>query len=656
MEHPTEIQEEIDVQILYRPLAGTVLPGVPTMDPHSEEYIFWKEQIRRCLKGWVAPDGRYINGIQYFGNNLVRMDYFDEETGRACKGEPLLYRDNDNEITDIAWANLPKKWLNGEFSNANDHIEIKARRKGFTFWDIVIELYIFLFYSDYPVGSAYPASKEKNIAEERELFRSAWLRLPPLFHRWRGMELKIISDNLNTPMAIFEVGYEQGKGKKGVSHNYWHQASISSEPKKAGVFKGQTYRRLSAVEAGEWEPETLKSFIALNQDSLSFGSFKIGSFNIGGTSTNITSDWTDYQEIYYDADTYPYSRHMTPAYMVAQGFFNRKTGKSDKAGALAHYMKRREIASKNQDKLRREMAENPIKEDDFFMSSSNTTYDVASINQQIEFCKFTMSQKLWVRGKIVAEYDLSGNEIGLDFVEHPDGEWVVNREYGMPNFEYENLYIGAIDDKFKSQDRKTFDKNKSSRSCMLIYIRPHNFNFPSDRPCAYFLSPSFDLDETFVEFEKGMRFWGIEKTSYELSSEGFVKFLRDQKKLHYLLYYEDLPGFNLTGKGKARHEVTMLGNKHFKEGRYKNIDNIEILESYKKWNDKKNTDIGSCLHLIFKHLKETEYTTVRKKNQTGQDGKPLGPTTRFIVLGEREQNSSRRVTLGRPMPAHVQRR
>lgn len=645
--------DDIDVQVLYRPLAGAVLPGLPTLDPTSEEYLFWKEQVRRCLKGWVAPDGKFINGIQYFGCNLVRMDYFDEELLRKIEKEPLLYRDNDNEITDIAWANLPRRLPNGQFKKAGDHIEIKARRKGFTFWDIVIHMYFFVFYPDYPIGSGYPSSKTKNIAEEREMFTNIWENLPELFKRWKGNELKVLTNNLNQAMATFEVGYSRNKTDK--VHNYWHQATVS-DPLKAGVFKGASYRRMSAVEAGEWPEDTLKNFIAFNYDSTAFGGFKIGSFNIGGTSTNITADWTDYQEIYYDVDSYDFSRHMTPAYMVAQGFFNRKTGKSDKEGALAHYQERRNKLVKNPDRLKKEMAENPIEESDFFMSTSNTTYDTNLINEHLQWCKLNMTDALWVRGKINPTYDIAGNEMGLCFVEDKDGEWVVNKEYGMPNLDYENLYYATIDDKFKSQDIKTYSKSKSSQSCMLIMLSQHTFPFPSDRPCAFYLSPSFDLDNTYLEFEKGQRFWGIDKTTYELSSEGYISFLRGKDKLHYLQYYEDRPGFNLTGRGKARNEVTLLGNQHFREGLYKNIDNSFILESYKKWNDKKNTDIGSCLHLAFKHREVTKHLNVVQKRQTGPKN-DYASDTRFVVLASPNTPiTHRRVQLGPKSRAAVRPR
>ncbi len=586
---------QISVQILYRPVAEIEWPDLPTKDAKTSEYKFWKEQIRRCMFGYVAEDGKFINGIQYFYNNFVTTEYYHPTLKEKKESRPL-WRDNDNDITDEFWDDLPRLLANGKYKNAVSHIEIKARRKGWTYIDLLaVNLYIFVFYPEWPIGSAY--IDDENITPEKEMFRQAWLKLPPIFHRWKGCTLNIVADNKVN--GEFSVGYKDPKTKTSKVHNTWWQKIVDSV--NPGVFKGFTYRRINVVEAGKWKQKgLLKKFLAQNNDCLRFGEDYVGSYSIGGTSDEIEGIDTDYKLIYFDRKTYPYSRHMTSAIKVHASFFDVNTGRTDEAAALQYEIAAREAIKNDHTAYHTYVVENPLNEEEMFVPKSQYAYDTKLLQTQIQEVLHNEYDKYWVRGKIVPEYDLNGQEIGYKFQQSQEGEWLVHSKYGLPDKRFKNLYVAGIDDKYKSQKKERIQSN-SSKSAMVIKIRKHNYDFPSDRPIAIYLSPSLDLDATFYEFYKGMMFWDIEKSLYEYNHEAFVSYyLKDKKAQHRLFYVDDQPGVTVTGAGGIMKEVTLLGNQFMAAGRYQNIDSPELLNALKKWGGPENTDIGSAWHLVLK--------------------------------------------------------
>lgn len=621
---------DISVQVLFRPVAEIDLPGLPTTDTGSPEYIFWKEQIGRCLNGWIEPlSGRYINGIHYFYINFVSTDYFHPGLKKLVKDAKPLWRDNDAEVTDCFWKDLPRMLPNGRYKSANSHIEIKARRKGWTYLDLLAgNLYTFVFFPEYPVGSAY--IDDENLEEEREMFRKAWLSLHPIFKRWSGHEMSIIIDN--KLKGQLSIGYNSKKDKTDIEHNSWYQKIVS--PTNPGVFKGSTYHRINVVEAGKWkQKDLLKRFLSQNVDCLRFGADYVGGYSIGGTSDEIEGIDTDYKLIYFDRKSYPYSRHMTSAVKVHATFFDIHTGTTDEKAALDYELSQREMKKDDYVLYQTHVVENPLTEEEMFIPKAQYSYNTATLQSQLTTIFYNELHRLWIRGCLVPQLDLNGMAMGYNFEENGKGEWDVHSKYGLPDPRFKNLVIASIDDKYKNQNKKTVQSG-SSKSAMIVKLRKHNFEYPSNRPIAVFQSPSFDLNDTFEEFYKGMLYWDIYKTLYEYNHEAFVGFLRNKGALSRLQYVDEQPGITVTGAGGISKEVTLLGNISMALGEYKNIDNPDIIKALMKWGGPENTDIGTCWHLLYKLediLKglEVELSSEEKKM-----------LTKFIVLGQTPQSNN----------------
>lgn len=634
-------QFPISVQQLYRPLAGVTLPDLPNSDVNSDEYKFWKLHISRCCKGFVADDGRYINGIQYFYNNIVRTDYYHPSLKREVKGQLPLWRDNDNEITSHFWNNLPRLLPNGKYCNARSHIEIKARRKGWTYLDLLAcNLYIFVMMPGYGIGSAY--IDDENQEAEREMFRQAWLNLPPIFRRWNGHELKILIDNKDK--GEFFVGYRDPLTKKDVIHNIWLQKIV--DPVNPGIFKGRTFRRINVVEAGKWKQQgLLKKFLSQNEDCLRFGADYVGSYSIGGTSDEIQGVETDYKAVYFDRKAFPFSRHMSNAVKVHASFFNIDTGTTDEAAALEYELSMRETKKDDYISSQTYIVENPLTEEEMFIPKAQYAYNTTLLQNQLQFIFYNLLDKDWLRGSLEPQLDLNGRETAYQFVENGQGEWKVHSKYGWPDPRFEDLVVAGIDDKFKNQNAAKIQKG-SSKSAMVVKLRQHDFDAPSDRFIAHLETPSLDLNLTYYEFYKAMLYWNIKKTLYEYNHEAFIMFLKARNELKRLFYVDEQPGVVVTGKGGILKEVTMFGNIFMAAGRYKLIDSPEIVKGMMQWGGPENNDIASATHIVFKLedlLKEQKVTL------SGQDARS---TSRFII-GAAQPESTRIIQLGIPQRKNV---
>ena len=592
---------KISVQVLYRPVLQEEVPPVSPVG--TEGYKWWVEQIRRCVHGWIAPDGRFINGYIYFYLNFCQINLLDRDTGRFDWMSPL-YRDNDAEIMDIIWYNTPRFNPDGTYQNGRNHIEGKPRGIAWTTFTLLgVGLYTFVFLPDKPIGCAYPDDKQNK--KEREWFQTAWSKLHPMFKRHKGVELEIINNNLTE----FVVG-EKFKGSKELRpHNTCRFDVIGSD--SAGVYKGDRMRLMIAVEAGKWKKNSLQNYISENEPSAKLGDIQWGMFLIGGTSNMIVNTSTAYRELFFSHKSWNATQHFTPATKVLQGFFDPFTGKSDTEGARKQKLADRLAKQDNAKGYHQEIIENPLTPQEAFIPSFKSAYNTSLINDQIQYIEDNRLDSLWKRGKLQYQLDISGNQTGkVEFIEAGDGEWMINME-GLPNHNYENLYVSGIDDRYKSRDpNKPVDK-EASRNAMVVWRQPTMYpNMKSDIPAGVFLGEAADMNDAYEDFYKGMLFWDIKHNMYEYNADGFVNFLRGKNASGRLFHIGDnsLPGTKITPKIKL--ELTALGSEFFRDERHRKITYTPLLEALGIWGGVVNTDIGSALHLVFLILHLTKNSVV----------------------------------------------
>lgn len=598
----------ISVQDLYRPVLSEYVDQDRLPIVGSKEHVWWQEQIRRCLFGWIAPDGKFINGYHYFYLNFVTLSIWSEDTKSFDEAKPL-WRDNDSEVLNILWGNRMVQNPDGSARNAKNHIEGKPRGIGWTFYTLcAVKLYYFVFKNDKPVGSAYP--DEENVDQERNMFQLAWDMLHPVFKHWKGKKLEVLNNNTGQ----FIIG-EKIKGDKiNRIHNVARFDVISSD--KAGVYKGERMNLAIAVEAGKWKKKSLKNYISENEASIKLGNRQWGSFIIGGTSNAIINPTTAYKDLFYNHKSWYATQHFTPCTKVLFGFFDEFTGKSDVQGAYAFKMQHRKDREGDPNLYAQELIENPLTAEEAFSPNLKMAYNGAMINKQITYIRENKINTLWKKGRLEYKLDIYRNRTRqVEFIEDGTGEWLVNME-GLPNYSFEGLHIAGIDDRYKSRDPNKPVDDEASHNAMVVYRMATPYLPKSDMPVAVFLGKAADMNDAFEDFHKGMVFWDIKDTMYEYNADAFPNFLKKDKKDFGRLYHigdNALPGIKITPK--VKHEVTSLGSKWFNDGSYEKCTSLEILEALRVWGGKSNTDIGSAFHLVLLLRELLDYQMVTRRDE-----------------------------------------
>ena len=638
-DQPEVDYNSISVQVLYRPvLQLKTLPDAPPLDPNHEDFIWWQEQINRCQFGWIAPDYHYINGYLYFYLNFVKIHSMDPNT-KIWKWSSPLYRDNDEDIFNILWANTARRLPNGDVSNARNLIGAKPRGIGWTLLTLQgVGLYNFVFKPENPVGCAYP--NEDTQTKERMAFQTSWDKLHPIFKRHKGVELI----PLNNSNDEFVVG-EKIKGEKIVKRHAICRFDVVASD-SAGVYKGDRMSLMIAVEAGLWKGNSLKNYVSENEPSVKLGTNQWGMIIIGGTSNAIINKSSAYKEMYYNPKPYNAVTHFTPGTKVLSGFIDYHTGKSDEEGALKLVLSRREGKIEDPDAYQQELVENPITPAEAFIPNLQLAYSSAVINEQIMWVKSNYADTQWKTGRLEYIMDANGKSTGkVKFIEDGSGDWYINME-GLPRPMYGNLHIAAIDDRYKSRNANAKVDKRWSKNAMIIWRQPTVYPVnKTDMPCGLYHGNHPDMTVAYEEFLKGMLFWDVRQTLYEYNAEAFPNFLRTKNEISRLYYINDMPGIKVSGKEKT--ELTFLGSQFFAAGRHKNITCLPILESFLVWGGTENTDIGSCVHLIFLLLKLTEETEVTIINQEKLNHGA------YIILGRQsdagvyEMDTSQIIMLGR---------
>lgn len=596
----------ISVQELYRPVRSELVPkGLPLLG--SKEYTWWQEQIYRCLHGWIAPDGRYINGYHYFFCNFVNTRIWDRKARKFDWIAPL-WRDNDSEVLDIIWNNRPRMNPDGTSFPGRNHVEAKARGIAWTTYTLMgVALWHFIFTPDAPIGNAY--ANDDVINKEKQWFQKAWRLLHPVFRSWEGEMLDVVASNKEE----FIVGRKLSDKENDV-HNtcFFHVIGTDTG---AGVYKGERMRLMIAVEAGQWKRKILKSYISENEPSAGLGTESWGMFLVGGTANSIINSSTAYRDLYEQPHTWNATSHFSSKAKVMLGFFDEFTGKSDEKGATEHFMRIRKSKEGDPEMYQQELVENPLTAREAFRPSMRSTYNNAIIAEQIQMIEDQNLDAYWKRCRLVWEVDVHKKRTGNVLYEpHEKGEWLINME-GLPNRRYGNLHIAGIDDRYKTREEDATVKKDHSRNAMVVYRQPTMYPIKSDMPVGVFLGENPDMDVAYDEFYKGMIFWDIKQTMYEHNADTFPQYLRNKGEQNRLYYIGDkkVPGIKVDAKVKT--ELTFLGSQYFKEGRHLRNTSIEILESMTIWGGKINTDIGSAFHLVLLLLELTKNHEVTEKKE-----------------------------------------
>lgn len=598
--------EPDSVQNLYRPMINIDLPPKPSPDDDDEyNYNFWKEQHRRCRYGWIAPDGKFINPIYYFFLNFIKIDVENPITGKSGPDNPFV-RDNDKEIFDLIWYSLYGqingiKDADGMWKAAVNIIETKGRRIGWTQITLCgLTIWHFVFIRNRNIANAYPDDDTEN--RERLLIRDTYNALHPYFRSHDEHELELVIDNEKMIVQGYKRVVEvmvNGKIIEQKKNVLLNKIFIATYSKDTGKVRGEKIGLFVVIEAGKHKK--LEGIYTSNKDSLGLGKRKFGMMVIGGTSDAIENDTDDYKVMYQNAPAYLAVSHFSPAYMVYDGCFNYNTGKSDKKAALNELMKARRTAllSPKSSAYLKECQERPIKDTECFNPPNTSPYDTDTIDLQVQkIMRDSLHKDNWMTGSLEWEKDFYGKNTGKVYFQPSEknslikGKWQVHVE-GMPVDNVDNIHIGATDDYYKAKLKMV--TNTSSKGCMTVYRIPCQLNIKSDFFVAVYLDRPKDRLLLWEEWLKASIFWNL-KIFHEKNDDMFEKFMTEKGFLEKMVKING--EYGITVKETQVAQMTTLGMKFLSDGRHKNIDNLDIMNSFKKWGST-NSDIASCVHLTF---------------------------------------------------------
>lgn len=588
------------VQVMYRPVLSEEIPDIPNFDDNNFQYnlSWWTEQYRRCIHGWTAPDGVFINPLYYFYLNFGWAYIIDELKGVTEWSQPY-YRDGDHEYFDAVYYNMQRK-VGNITKNAKNLVVAKGRRKGWTTCELFgINMWFFLFKKEHNTNRSYP--DEDILLKERDLFVESYNKIHPFFKYDEGNnELSIITNNAK----VIGQGYKKASGVE-VKLNKIFFTIVS---KLGSKVRGDALILITVIEAGIHTK--LKKLISAAEATLNLGTNTFGMILIGGTSDAINNESKDYKNAWYNPSAINAKSIFTPANKCFFGAINYFTGKShlEYAKHLIMEIRKNKTSSGDVEGVRHSVQENPLSPEESFIPSGNSDYDEDKINNQLMHIMREGLDKEWLPGKLEWELDAQRKRTGKVIFEYNiNGLWHVLDKVGIPKPNIQGAHIAGIDDVYKD-----IAPHSDSVNCMVVRRKETIYYEISDLPVAIYLGRHKSRMIDYEEFHKGTVYWSTMNMYEHNESGGFITYCRDNGFFDTLLYHNQEPGIRLSTPIKS--DMTMLGHKMFRDDKHLTITYSPIMESYKYWGSEKNTDIGSAEHLALLGIEKTKNMGSEDKN------------------------------------------
>ena len=571
------------VQVMYRPV---VVEGYrPIPNPTSQTFLsdreWWQEQIKRCLHGWVAPDGKYLNPIYYFFLNFVYVDIFDEMTKKQDWMRPY-YRDGDERYFNEVFANMYKV-VNGIFFNAKDTIVAKGRRKGWSTSEWGIEMWWIIFRQQRNTLRAY--ANEEQLKKERPILEKMYNKIHPF---WKYNEDNIQMELILTNNENLVQGYKIGSVKMPVN-----KIMLTVVDAKGTGARGESIEKITVIEAGTHEK--LSSFIGASQDTLRQGLYKFGMMLVGGTSDSINNKTTDYKTLFFNAKKNNFKAIFTPSNVCFQGCIDYYTGKSLKEQAAEIIISERKLKAHDQKALKMFIQENPLNVYESFIPSTDSEYDKAKIDEQLLYIYENGLDEMWSEGRFERLRDASGEYTDkVVFKEDVGGNWMMLKGHGLPDTSIENLYVIGIDDVYKDKA-----PHSESLNAVVVYKRDTSFAREGelyDLPVCFYLGRHPNRKGDWKEFKNCIDFYSNCKVMFEHNdSSGFIGFARDEGIIEKFIYVKGEIGIRVSDQSVA--DMTYQAINFFEEDRHKRVLHSMLLDSFNRWRAE-NSDLASAFHLV----------------------------------------------------------
>lgn len=342
---------------------------------NSKSYInFWKEEKKRCIDGFTAPDGDYITGYFYFYLNYCPIQVVIPDLDKDGK---IIYND-DGQVRGSREKHFPKFW-DGDYDYFN-YLEdcekggkhgavLKTRGRGYSFKGAsMLNRNYFLV----PSSKSYVIADQKAfLAGEDGILSKAWEQMSHIDEHTAWSKKRHYHDTDMHKRASYKSTFN------GVAQEKGYMSDIIGVTLKndANRARGKRGKLILFEEAGKM-PALLQAW-QIARPSVEQGGTTFGLMVAFGTGGTEGADFDGLSELFDNPKGYnilpvknTWDKNLEgtecgffmPEYMNLEGYYD-KDGNSDISGALKSIEKDRQVIlqhTKDKNAYKRYVAEKPI--------------------------------------------------------------------------------------------------------------------------------------------------------------------------------------------------------------------------------------------------------------------------------------------------------
>ena len=441
-------------------------------DPYGSPawYEFWKEERRRCLKGYEV-DGHKITGNYYFYLNYCPIQKVDilNATGRRAnkiKGFPDFWDGDYNYfwIREIARdgileaLHVPKEEqarinalpdeerfpilreyydtlglffdpLPDQLDGGLDLILGKARRRGFSFKNASVAVCNF-FHRPHSYTMLIAYEKKYLFPGKKTIFGKCkeYINFVNEHTAW-----KMPSDYINTQQHI-RASYKETKDGVDIEKGFMSEIEAISFKDNPDAGRGADAYDIIGEEVGAWgTPGGLKNTIAAMRSSSEAGMFKTGMMTMFGTSGDMEGGTVDFADLFRRPKANGFMSFKDrwgkfkekvegfffPKHMNTEGFYDENGNSDMEAAKQAELLTRKTLIDNGatSTEIQKRMQEEPLDSAEAFALVAANTFPVVELQAQLDkviamnlqAIKGTPVKLHYVDGKITATPILDGS-------------------------------------------------------------------------------------------------------------------------------------------------------------------------------------------------------------------------------------------------------
>ena len=441
-------------------------------DPYGSPawYEFWKEERRRCLKGYEV-DGHKITGNYYFYLNYCPIQKVDilNATGRRAnkiKGFPDFWDGDYNYfwIREIARdgileaLHVPKEEqarinalpdeerfpilreyydtlglffdpLPDQLDGGLDLILGKARRRGFSFKNASVAVCNF-FHRPHSYTMLIAYEKKYLFPGKKTIFGKCkeYINFVNEHTAW-----KMPSDYINTQQHI-RASYKETKDGVDIEKGFMSEIEAISFKDNPDAGRGADAYDIIGEEVGAWgTPGGLKNTIAAMRSSSEAGMFKTGMMTMFGTSGDMEGGTVDFADLFRRPKANGFMSFKDrwgkfkekvegfffPKHMNTEGFYDENGNSDMEAAKQAELLTRKTLIDNGatSTEIQKRMQEEPLDSAEAFALVAANTFPVVELQAQLDkviamnlqAIKGTPVKLHYVDGKITSTPILDGS-------------------------------------------------------------------------------------------------------------------------------------------------------------------------------------------------------------------------------------------------------